>query len=67
MDTTNLLETIGFSAVAIAQLIAKYELDYLDRHALQTIWMMSQGRTVNPTGWMIASLRGDFKAPFDMP
>jgi hypothetical protein len=63
---------ILFDALAISEetatgLIARYDEATLLRHALQTLWQMSQGRITNPAGWFIASLRGNFTPPIGFP
>lgn len=62
-----LFEHIGISAETATALIARYEEPMLMRHALQTLWQISQGRIENPAGWFIASLRGNYTPPLGFP
>ena len=58
-----LFDALSISAETATALIARYDEATLLRHALQTLWQMSQGRITNPAGWFIASLRGNFTPP----
>jgi hypothetical protein len=67
LELQMLFDTLGISAETATALIARYDEATLLRHALQTLWQMSQGRITNPAGWFIASLRGNFTPPIGFP
>jgi len=67
LELQMLFDTLGISAETATALIARYDEAALLRHALQTLWQMSQGRITNPAGWFIASLRGNFTPPIGFP
>jgi|GEM_PF-1922358 hypothetical protein len=66
-ELKTLLDALSISDETATALIARYDEPTLLRHALQTLWQMSQGRVTNPAGWFVASLRGNFTPPIGFP
>jgi hypothetical protein len=66
-NLTALLLRLGLSTQAIIEIAKHYDEPTILRHARQTEWLDQQGKVYNPPGWLIASLRGNFKPPHGFP
>jgi hypothetical protein len=63
-----LSEIIGLNDETIRLVIEGAGEEAVQRHALQTIWIMSKRTKLNnPPGWFTMSLRYDWKPPADLP
>lgn len=61
------LLAMGFSEPTVTRLREQYSVAHIHTHMRQTLWLVGQGKVVNPTGWMIASLRENFSPPYGYP
>lgn len=62
-----LLLSLGYSVTTVERIRASYTTAHIHRHIRQTLWLVSQGKVTNPTGWLIASMREDFGPPYGFP